>query len=141
MAPLRSHYCLPISSLELFKDFYHDELKSTPITASTLRTKIGYSIEYPIELLPSSIADYYGIEASEVSLFYNSGSTVSGFPPHTTVHGLTLVGLNVLIYRTIWIDKAHTSEIYTFNYNLEMTEAGMDIHKGFTSKVKIDLAN
>ena len=132
---------IPVTSPNLFIDFYFDELNQARISTHNFGDDIGYTLENVIEFFPTNIAEYNGITEDEINIFAEMEATVSDLPARTVVYGMNLNGVNMFIYSTVWLGDSHLMQILTQNYDLNITKAGVERHIDFVSKVRIQPQN
>ena len=126
----------PINSVNLYLDFYFDELNYTRIVPFGAGGDIGYTLEFLIENLILDVAEYNGIDKEDIAIQGTFESEVLGQPAQTVAYSMTINGLRLFIYATFWIGETESIQVFSQNYDLEINGESLDRHTNFVSKIK-----
>ena len=126
----------PINSVNLFLDFYYDDLNYARITPNNFGENVGFSLDFMSENLKFSVAEYNGIAESDINIVATFETEFLGQPARTFVYSIVVNGLRLFLYTTYWVGETDSIEIITQNYDLEMTDISLERHNNCVSKIK-----
>lgn len=121
-----------------FFDFRHDELTAARITHEGIGANFGWTANIMTEAMLLSVAEFYGIDVQDITVYESGPATISGLPAYSLVYGLEAQGVWVIIHETVWVGKEDIIEVSMQNYDLEVTEQAKELNRSFISKIMID---